>query len=291
MGQKLGLGWEAVARMFRIGRFAIIPALAAAALSAWIGQAAAGGWSPLAVPDSQTSLFSPEPDRFTAVCGESCSLTVRNAERRATSTGTDALDLQENVSRTVPRFTALPPAETPRPLLPASRWMVGFYGGIMDSGALHEALVMPWKIKIEDSYLAAVSATYLIHEFSSLPMNLEADFVVAKRFGLDHEWDFGFLPMLRWKSLPWNDYLYTNIRLGLFGYSYATGISPFERNKGDKQGSHLLNFLVPELTFSSGPDASWETFVRIHHRSGVGGIYHGVWGGSNYLSVGFRQRL
>ncbi len=53
----------------------------------------------------------------------------------------------------------------------------------------------------------------------------------------------------------------------------------------------FLNFLVPELTFSSCPEAKWEAFLRVHHRSGTWSTIKGVYGGSNYVSVGYRQSV
>ena len=73
------------------------------------------------------------------------------------------------------------------------------------------------------------------------------------------------------------------------GASYATGIPAWERqNSGNDKGSRWLEFLVPELTFASGPTSRGEAFIRVHHRSGLYGLINGVSGGSNYLSVGYR---
>jgi hypothetical protein len=94
-------------------------------------------------------------------------------------------------------------------------------------------------------------------------IQLEGEFNVAKRF-------------------------YTNVRLGL-GLSYVTGISSWELQSSDnKTGSRLLIFVVPEVTLASSEHSRGEAFIRVHHRSGAYGLVNGVYGGSNYLCVGFR---
>lgn len=174
-----------------------------------------------------------------------------------------------------------------------SPWMVGFYVGALSDQRFVNILYSPWTVQLENHFMAALNVTYVAHEFQSLPINFEVDGVLAKRFGGGHDaWEVGLLPMVRWKAFPWNDYLYTNVRLGLTGPSYVSEISPWEISKsGNRVGSKFLNFLVPEITFSSGPDASWEAFVRVHHRSGAYGTINGVVGGSNYVSTGYRQRF
>lgn len=171
-----------------------------------------------------------------------------------------------------------------------SPWMVGFYVGALSKQRFIDIPTQPWTVRLSQSYLAALNITYVAYEFPALPASIEIDGALGKRFGDDREWDVSVLPMVRWKAFPWNDYLYTNLRLGLVGASYVSDISPWElKNSGNRTGSRFLNFLVPELTFSSGPHANWEGFLRVHHRSGAWGTINGVYGGSNYVSVGYRQ--
>jgi hypothetical protein len=171
-----------------------------------------------------------------------------------------------------------------------SPWLVGFYVGALSHQDFIDIPTQPWTVRLENSFIAALNLTYVVQRFESLPINFEIDGVLAKRFGNDNEWEAAVLPMVRWKAFPWNNYLYTNVRLGLVGASYVSDISPWElKNSGNRTGSRFLNFLVPELTFSSGPNAKWEAFLRVHHRSGAWGTINGVYGGSNYVSVGYRQ--
>lgn len=166
---------------------------------------------------------------------------------------------------------------------------VGAYGGQITTGSLISNLFEPWTLKLRDSYIVDVHAIYTAYRSASLPLDLEIEGGLAHRFGLDHQSEVDLIPTARWKWLPWNGLVYTNIRLGLLGASYVDGVSATEvRRSGTTHGSRYLNFLVPEVTFAPGPESNWELFVRIHHRSGIYGLIDGVNGGSNYLSVGAR---
>jgi hypothetical protein len=169
-----------------------------------------------------------------------------------------------------------------------SRWALGVYGGalterpFLQSFAIHDP-------KLVSNYIAAVNVTYLVHRFKILPVNLEIDATVAKRFGQDQQWDFGLVPMLRWTDLPWNDYLYTNVRVGLLGASYATGVSPWELHwAGNDHGSKFLNYLAVELDFKPDATSDTEFFLRSHHRSGIFGAINNTHGGSTYITSGVR---
>lgn len=310
--------------MARVGQVPSVRRLAAAAAFVLVGPAVALAADPALPSSAGPALFSSSPDPFTDVCGSRCALAGSSRQNRPELVPPGEPGLKGTIVPPPTRFTSMgalsAPAATAPPDLalvdafaapappqsfaslealappaappaPKGRVWFGVYGGVLNPGALHEVLFMPWQTSFKPSYLAAANLTYVIHEFSALPLSVELDAVVAKRFGPDDEWDFGVVPMFRWKSFPWNDYLYTNLRAGPFGASYTTGISNFERfNSGNRKGSQFLNFLVPELTFSSGPDANWEAFIRVHHRSGIYGLINGVYGGSNYVSLGYRWR-
>jgi hypothetical protein len=43
-----------------------------------------------------------------------------------------------------------------------------------------------------------------------------------------------------------------------------------------------------ELAFAPPSQPNWSVFLRVHHRSGVHGLFNGVSGGSNFLALGVR---
>mgnify|MGYP001767294689 CR=1 FL=1 len=143
--------------------------------------------------------------------------------------------------------------------------------------------------KWTSSYIAGIDLSYRFYRFHRLPVDLELDVTVAKRFGDDRQWDVGAIPMLRWREFPWNDLLYTNFRIGLLGASYVTGVSPWELHwAGNTHGSRYLNYLSVELDFKPSRGSDLEGFIRLHHRSGIFGLVNDTHGGSTYMTTGVR---
>ena len=74
--------------------------------------------------------------------------------------------------------------------------------------------------------------------------------------------------------------------------NYATSTSDHEvRKSGNGTGTDLLHYFSPEITFANPDNKDFEIVTRLHHRSGVFGLFDGVDGGSTFLSVGFRRHF
>jgi hypothetical protein len=99
---------------------------------------------------------------------------------------------------------------------------------------------------------------------------------------------------LRYDGFPWNHILFTTAAINT-GLSYVNKVSDVEMDagsdRGNPNGSRLLHYLGPEITFAAPQYRNSELVMRWHHRSGVFGTFNGVWGGSNVVTVGFRQRF
>jgi len=163
-----------------------------------------------------------------------------------------------------------------------------FVGELFKTG-LPNFVVAPWTLDLSPSYLVTANFDYRVYKFPAIPLQFEAEFDVGKRFNGANQWDFASAPVARWMYFPWNKWVYTNFRLGMFGFSYATGISAWEReNSGNNKGARFLQFLVGEFTFAAGENSRSEAFIGVHHRSGDYGLFDGVSGASNYLGCGFR---
>jgi len=173
--------------------------------------------------------------------------------------------------------------------LPGPTLRAGIFVGVLSEQAFPQMLYDLGNAHLTPSYLAEVHAVGTLHRFASLPLDLELEGGVGKRFGEDHQTELDLIPMLRWKQLPWNEWVYTNIRLGLLGLSYTSGISGYERQSSDDgRGSRFLNLVIPELTFARNAHASTELFLRAQHRSGIYGVINGTHGGSSYYAAGVR---
>ena len=64
-----------------------------------------------------------------------------------------------------------------------------------------------------------------------------------------------------------------------------------EGRAGSRRSSRPLDYILaePELANPGVPDAS--PGFRLHHRSGVSGLYNGVSGASNLVTAGLRLRF
>ena len=50
----------------------------------------------------------------------------------------------------------------------------------------------------------------------------------------------------------------------------------------------LLNYILGEMTVAPPQVKDWSLVVRVHHRSGVFGLFDGVEGGSNVIGAGVK---
>jgi hypothetical protein len=168
-------------------------------------------------------------------------------------------------------------------------WAVSVFGGMLTENSFIDSLYSINERWAND-YLAGVDVTYTYYRLPTLPVDLDIDVTAAKRFGIDHQWDFGVIPMVRWKEFPWNNYICTNFRVGLVGADYVTGISPWELHwAGNGHGSRFLNYLCLELDFKPSAASNFEWYVGWHHRSGIFGLINDTWGGSTYMDTGLRR--
>jgi hypothetical protein len=183
------------------------------------------------------------------------------------------------------------PAVTPVEIEERPRNAVAVFVGRSAPTNFTQIITQPWTTKFEDT--AMVSLTYNRRLFTVIDhLDIEAELGIAKRFGEADEWEFNTGILLRWTWFPWNDVIRTTLGISVFGPSYATGISQTEKDKsGNDKGNRWLNFFAPELTFADPDNPELEFVFRLHHRSGIFGVYEGVDGGSTFISTGLRYRF
>jgi hypothetical protein len=128
-------------------------------------------------------------------------------------------------------------------------------------------------------------------------MDFEIEGGIGKRFGDQKEGEIWGAIFARWIWFPWNHYLRTTVAVST-GLDWATGISEWERDRsGNREGSRLLHFLSPEITFADPGRPDLEFLIRLQHRSGgntiIGPIdlFNKTGGGAQYLTAGIRWRF
>jgi hypothetical protein len=136
----------------------------------------------------------------------------------------------------------------------------------------------------EDCHLVGLGLSRKIGAYKDL-IGFEVEGQAVKHFGdQDHE-EFNALVIARWLPFPWDRFLDTSFAVGE-GISYATADPALE----DKV-QQWLNYILLELAFAAPSLPRWEAVIRVHHRSGVFGLYNGVRDASNALGVGIRYRF
>jgi len=161
---------------------------------------------------------------------------------------------------------------------------VAVYGGRYSDASLPEEIAVGKGLRLLDARL--VSATWSEPLGRWGPIETGWELGLAQHLGDQDHQELNGLFLLRYE-LPWSASLPSSLAIGE-GLSVATDVPPLEAASHTNTGAtRLLNHLVLEATV--GPrGARWQALVRIHHRSGVFGLFDGVDGGSNVLALGVR---
>jgi hypothetical protein len=94
---------------------------------------------------------------------------------------------------------------------------------------------------------------------------------------------FGFT--IRWRTFPWNKWLYTNVETGV-GLTYSQHVLATEHvQHPDRDRSHLEFYWPIQVMLAHPHYRQHQLVLLLHHHSG-GGIFHT--GGANSVGFGYR---
>ncbi|NLV23577.1 MAG: hypothetical protein GXY54_02185 [Deltaproteobacteria bacterium] len=164
------------------------------------------------------------------------------------------------------------------------RWFVSLYGGEVGHGSLGDTLTGNLEFKGSHHFIvgAVGKELWTWRDF----IRLEAEGQVGQHWGEKSHNEFNAVFVVRWLPFPWDRFVDTSFAVGE-GLSYATRTPAIEEEQYDNT-SKFLNYLMFELEFTSPKPSPWSGFFRIHHRSGVNGLFNDVRGASNALAVGLK---
>lgn len=167
------------------------------------------------------------------------------------------------------------------------KWALTLYTGPLAQDTIGDVYALQATFP-DESYIAVGALTRELWHYRDW-FGLEAEGQIGKHFGEMHHWEFNALLDLRWHLFPWDKYVETSFAGGL-GLSYAVEVPEVEvADNGESQ--RLLGYLLFELTLGLPKYPRWDLVVRIHHRSGVFGLFGGVHGGSNYICGGIKYKF
>jgi hypothetical protein len=168
-----------------------------------------------------------------------------------------------------------------------AKWYGVIYHAVLAGPGIEDALLL--SAEFDTSYrLLAVALGKQIYQYNQhLVFELEGQAVQHLGDQTHEEWNGVFIA--RWLTFPWNHKLRTTFAFGE-GLSYATKIPNIEKIHKEEV-SHLLNYLSIEFTFAFPQSEYFQLLARVHHRSGVYGLFNNVKGASNAVGIGVRYEF
>lgn len=187
----------------------------------------------------------------------------------------------------LPCLAATVGAETESPPLQFNKWALTVYGGIGTNGGIED--IPGLQADFNDAYMLGVAGSRELFRWQDL-LALEVEGQVVMQFKKQDHGEGNLLLAARWLEFPWNDSVRTSIAVGE-GVSYASSVPTIETERSPDRTSKFLNYLLLELELAPPEQSRWSFVTRIHHRSGVYGLYNGVSLGSNLLGIGMKYRF
>lgn len=137
------------------------------------------------------------------------------------------------------------------------------------------------------SYIIALAGGCRLAQWRWIRFEVEAQGVL--HWGMQDHLETNGVIIARWMDFPWDHWLDTRIAFGE-GLSYAFRRPYLEPRKDPDAGDskQFINYLMAEVEFVLPRLPQWSSFIRVHHRSGVFGLFGGVEGGSNFVGTGLR---
>lgn len=147
----------------------------------------------------------------------------------------------------------------------------------------------PSKWKWDDTYIAGITFSRSLLQYRNL-FSIEPETGIAIRFGAADGFEAWAGLLFRWKYFPWNDYLRTSLGI-VWGGSFSRDVSFQGNHLKSGQGTHLVSYFAPEVTFGVPSEPRWDLVIRYHHRSNVWGVLSEKAGDSQFWTIGGRVRF
>lgn len=170
---------------------------------------------------------------------------------------------------------------------------VALYGGNYVEDSMSDVLILDPSTPFTWDYQADhFVGTTIARDVGQLwRFRLEPEVGLGQRFGQQSVTEVWGALFFRYRGFPWDDILTTTIAFST-GLNYASEVSDIEQDRAkDDEGSRLMHYFSPEVTFALPSRPDLELMFRFHHRSGVFGLVSDAFGGAQYGTVGLRVRF
>ena len=166
-------------------------------------------------------------------------------------------------------------------------WAATIYGGLVSRERMTTLLYKQHQASLEEdtAFLGGSISKRIGQWRKGFTFELEAG--AGYRFSNEDAGEFWGALFARYDRFPWNEKVYTTIAIST-GLNYATRVSEIEYAENN---SNLLHYLAPEITVANPNNKNLEGVLRLHHRSGVYGLFNGVRSGTNVVTLGLRKRF
>lgn len=167
---------------------------------------------------------------------------------------------------------------------------VTVFGGLASTSNFSKLVLMPWESSVEwDIPWLGAALSQRVWSFTDA-LTVEVEAGAGYRFGSEKTGEAWSAIYLRYDDFPWNHRVYTSVAAST-GLNLASRVSPLEKIKSENGGSRLLHYFSPEIAIADPDNRHQELVLRLHHRSGVFGLFDGVSSGSNTVTIGLRTRF
>ncbi len=193
----------------------------------------------------------------------------------------------------IPTWRGAPPPQDPRNARDALRnSLTGWIGTVANDGYLREIAIQPWNYDWGgDTFYGASYSRRLLRFWTDFTLDFELG--GGYRAGQTNSPEAWYAFYVRYDGFPWRNRVYTSFGLST-GIDWLNTLPPVETGTPQNPEPHtskFLHYFSPELAFSLPDRPQDELVLRYAHRSGMFGLFNGVWEGSNVLQVGYRRRF
>ena len=167
-------------------------------------------------------------------------------------------------------------------------YQIALYGAVMMDSALAETAAFTAKMDSDFKFATLAAGKRIGNLFDKIDFELEGQ--VVKHIEGQYYWEFNALVIARWLHFPWDEIIKTSFAVGE-GLSYATETSEYEVKYHGEKTNKFLNYLMFEFDFALPQNPRWSLVTRLHHRSGVFGLFNEVHGATNAYALGIRYHF